>query len=85
MPCHAMPTFLDSSKSQVVDGSQQGPEAQGFLLRDAQDLQAVLDEVPHIASTLLSLGLQACITGSQSHTLGSTNHQELIIEGCRGL
>lgn len=53
-----MATFLDTSKSQVVNGSQQGPQAHSLLFRDVQDIQAVLNQVPHITSTLLTLRLQ---------------------------
>ena len=47
----------DSGKAQVVDGSKETPQAVGLLLRDAEDLQAVLNEVPHVRCTANTLRL----------------------------
>ena len=48
-------TFLDAGIAEVVDGSQERPETQRLVLRDAQDVETVLDEVPDIRCTLHSL------------------------------
>ena len=41
--------------SEVVDGSKEAPQAFGFLLGDVEDVETVLNEVPHTCSLLLLL------------------------------
>ncbi len=55
--CTVLLTLLDASVSKMVDSGEQRPESEGFLLRDVQDLQTVLDQVPNVRSTLVALGL----------------------------
>ncbi len=55
--CTVLPTLIDASVSKMVDSGEQRPESEGFLLRDVQDLQTVLDQVPNVRSTLVALGL----------------------------
>ena len=48
-------TFFDTGVAKVIDGCQQGPQTMGLFFRDFQHIQAVLDQLPNIGSTLNTL------------------------------
>ena len=51
-------TFLHVSVAKVIDGGQEGPQPISLLFCDLQNLQTVLNQLPHIGSTLNTLLLE---------------------------